>query len=262
MNDPESPLEEQAIRFVLGEMGPDEARAFREQLRQDPHLSALVTSVADSLGAVAGELPQIAPPAALRSKVLDSVARIAPPRRRTSPVVWLSLAAAAAMTVLAAVGWTRLTKIERDYDQAQAALASVVAERERLAGTVTDLEQTLAATRSANDLAEVRIASLRSELEQAYLATLAWSQQQQKGMLDISHLPPTKAGQSYQLWIIDENNAVPVSAGIFTISADGTVRLPFAPASSIHNPVAFAISLEKEGGAPTPQGPIIVSQGM
>jgi anti-sigma-K factor RskA len=177
-------------------------------------------------------------------------------------VVWFSLAAAAAMTVLAAVGWTRLTKIERDFDQAQSALASVLAERERLEDDVADLQQTLASTRSTNDLAEIRIASLRSELEQAYLATLVWSQQQQKGMLDISHLPPTKAGQSYQLWIIDENNAVPVSGGIFSISDDGSVRVPFAPASSIHNPVAFAISLEKEGGAVTAQGPIIVSQGM
>jgi anti-sigma-K factor RskA len=262
MSESEAAMEELAIRFVLGEMGPDEARDFRAQLQRDPELSLIVASVADTFGAVAESVPQVAPPASLRGKVLASIAQVAPPRRGASPAPWISLAAAAAMTVLAAIGWSRLVKSERNFEQARATVASVISEREQLEDHVADLEQTLAAAQSANDLSEVQIASLRSELEQAYVATLAWSQQQQKGMLDISHLPPIQPGQSYQLWIIDENNAVPVSAGVFSNAADGMVRQPFAPAASIHNPVAFAISLEKEGGVPTREGPIIVSQGL
>ncbi len=70
MNDHETALEELAIRFVLGEMGPDGARDFRAQLQRDPNLNLIVTSVADCFGAVAESLPQVAPPASLRDNRL------------------------------------------------------------------------------------------------------------------------------------------------------------------------------------------------
>lgn len=259
--------EESAIRYVLGEMSPAEESAFAGEMRRDPDLTRLVGSISDALGSTVGELPLLSPPPALREQVLAAVSpnlELLPAGRRNRRVqrAWPGFAVAAAMALFAAVGWSLWIRNNISERVSRAQVAAVTAERDGLIARISALEEDLTIARSANDLAEIRIASLRSELEQAYVATLAWSQSRQEGVLDLSQLPPNQAGQSYQLWIVDENNAEPISAGAFDIDAEGKVRVPFSPVVAVRNPVAFAISVERAGGVPKREGPIIVSQGL
>ncbi len=263
----EAMREDEAIRFALGEMAPEEAKAFAEALGSDPDLAELVAVTRDSLAVLAGDLPSLTPPPELRDQVLAAVSpRIVLPtvtgRNRRGMRVWPALAAAAVMTLAAIVGWSLWIKSTREMGRWMEKVAAITKERDTLAANITTLENNLAEARSENDLAEIRIASLRSELEQAYVATLAWSQNRQEGVLDLSQLPPNEEGKSYQLWIVDENNAEPISAGAFELSANGTVRIPFTPVTAVANPIAFAISVERAGGVPKREGPIIVSQGL
>jgi anti-sigma-K factor RskA len=73
--------------------------------------------------------------------------------------------------------------------------------------------------------------------------------------LDPSNLPAAPANQQYQLWAIIDGK--PVDAGVITKNGK-TIRIQ--PMKSFGNIKvnAFAITLEKEGGSPTPKGQMYV----
>lgn len=68
----------------------------------------------------------------------------------------------------------------------------------------------------------------------------------QKVYLDIKNLPATPTGKQYQLWAIVDGK--PVDMGTYDMQKESKVQLM----KSVENPQAFAITLEKEGGNPTP----------
>jgi anti-sigma-K factor RskA len=80
-------------------------------------------------------------------------------------------------------------------------------------------------------------------------ATVYWSKSNGEIYLAIQKLPPPPHGKQYQMWVIQ--NGSPVSMGVIPneVITDGIItKLPM----QITNGQAFAISLEKEGGNPTP----------
>jgi anti-sigma-K factor RskA len=74
----------------------------------------------------------------------------------------------------------------------------------------------------------------------------------------LDNLPPAGPGKDYQLWVIDPKNPQPVSAGVLTVATNGPIRTSFSPHGPIESASAFAISLEKAGGALKPEGQIIL----
>jgi anti-sigma-K factor RskA len=74
----------------------------------------------------------------------------------------------------------------------------------------------------------------------------------------LDKLPPPAPGKDYQLWVIDPKNPQPVSAGILSVPKEGLIRTSFHPAAPVESAAAFAISVEKAGGAPKPEGQIIL----
>jgi len=49
-----------------------------------------------------------------------------------------------------------------------------------------------------------------------------------------------------------------VSAGVVPVGSDGLARIAFAPAQPVGAGEKFAISVERAGGAPAPQGQIVL----
>lgn len=74
------------------------------------------------------------------------------------------------------------------------------------------------------------------------------------GLLVATALPPLPAGHTYQLWAIGRGTG-PVSAGTFSVDAQGTgtLRVPLLPGLSAAD--AFAVTLAPVDGAPAPSGP-------
>ena len=71
-------------------------------------------------------------------------------------------------------------------------------------------------------------------------------------------MPPAGKGRDYQLWAVDANHKDPLNAGIIHVDADGVARVRFKPDQSAHQITAFALSLEREGGVPKREGPIVM----
>ena len=77
------------------------------------------------------------------------------------------------------------------------------------------------------------------------LADVYWHTSK-KVFLEMKNLPDAPAGKQYQLWAIVDGK--PVDMGMYKSGKDSTVQ----EMKSVNNAQAFAITLEKEGGNPTP----------
>ena len=76
-----------------------------------------------------------------------------------------------------------------------------------------------------------------------------WSNTQQKGFMRFRGLPVNdKSKETYQVWIFDENQKNPVSAGVFDVNQDGEVVIPMNAAITIQKPTMIGITVEKPGG--------------
>jgi anti-sigma-K factor RskA len=77
--------------------------------------------------------------------------------------------------------------------------------------------------------------------------TVFWNQKDNTVALNVRNLPKPEAGKQYQLWIIDEKG--PIDMGMLETDFEGKLLNMKAVGSK---PKAFAITLEKAGGVPSP----------
>lgn len=89
---------------------------------------------------------------------------------------------------------------------------------------------------------------------------IAWSDALQAGEMRFAGLPPNNPDlQQYQLWIVDPDRyAHPVDGGVFDVPADADAVVPVAAKLNVHEPVAFAVTLEQRGGVVVSEGPLLM----
>ena len=80
-------------------------------------------------------------------------------------------------------------------------------------------------------------------------ATIYWSKNKAEAYVSVQKLPMPPAGKQYQLWAIAGGK--PVSLGVLRNEMIGTNGMEKVN-QAVADGQAFAISLEKEGGSPTP----------
>ncbi len=84
------------------------------------------------------------------------------------------------------------------------------------------------------------------------MATVYWDASSKEVFLQINRMPVPSTDLQYQLWAIVDG--VPVDAGVF----DANTNKPLVVMKNIQKAQAFAITLEKKGGSPTPKGQMYV----
>lgn len=224
-----------AALYVLGALDANETAQFEINLRDDAELRALVNDLRESAGAIALTAPSQQPPPALKQRILRDIALekssdgLTSRARSTS---WLPWAIAALLMLFA--GYLI-------YDRAQ-------------------LRRELAEIRNADPFAAAKFATLApaNGAPAEAKAIVAWKTDQQTGLIRISGMPAAGAGKDYQLWAVDEDYKDPVSAGIVHVDENGTASVRFQPVAQTHRVKAFAISLERAGGVPKAEGPILL----
>jgi hypothetical protein len=79
-------------------------------------------------------------------------------------------------------------------------------------------------------------------------ASVYWNTETSEVFLKVNLLPAPGADKQYQLWAIVESK--PVDMGVFEIdnAIKSLQKMPYL----VKNAMAFAITLEKKGGSPTP----------
>jgi len=122
------------------------------------------------------------------------------------------------------------------------------------------LKVELANLTQANDVAKMQIATLQSTVKEYKqgVAVVVWNSETQEGILKLEKMPPLDSGKDYQLWVVDPSKKKPVDAGVVTVDAKGFAKVEFKPVLDIEQADKFALSVEKKGGVPEGEGPIVL----
>ena len=229
-------LQEQASLYVLGALDAAESHAFELELTKNAELETFVRQLRDTLAALAYSAPPVSPPAELESRILEQISRQATRTQvsiqRNLGISWLPWAIAAALAVCCGILALDRAKLQREA----------------------------AAARSADSLAQVVVIPLATTPDAVAPSkgSVVWEQQHQTGVIKLSVMPPAGRGKDYQLWVVDAEHKDPISAGIIRMNPNGTAEWRFKPNDIANHIKAFAISVEREGGVPKKEGPIVM----
>lgn len=275
----DEPKEELAALYALGLLEGQELVRFQTELASEPALRQLVDEFAGTASQLAHTAPPAEPPAALKTRLLDRISANGEPTAKPPASLltfWLPLAAAAGFA-LVAVWFAQLHLVSRSensllHEQLALADASLRSARNQLEAErllanrqLNDATQAIASLdrqlREQGDLARFKIATLASLLGNSpqALAVAVWDPNAQEGILSVEKLPALAADKDYQLWVIDPQYPIPVDGGVFTVDPQtGVARYQFKAGKPVRTVAKFAVSLERKGGVPKAEGPMVL----
>lgn len=141
------------------------------------------------------------------------------------------------------ISWSLVRQVETERSRR-------VAVEQRLVGlsrVVAAIEAPLVRT-----LALAGQGEFRSALAKAYI-----DPESGRLILYAHNLPPVPDGQTYQIWVILEDEHR--SAGVFRSDSSGEAKYDTGRLPDLEGPVTVAVTLEPEGGAPQPTGPVVLA---
>ncbi|HEY0272768.1 MAG TPA: anti-sigma factor [Chitinophaga sp.] len=142
------------------------------------------------------------------------------------------------------VYFSNYTDVKGKYDALLLAQANLTKENETYHTKLQQSADELALMRDPNFQA-IRMLGLRNH--EGNVATIYWNAKSQDVYLLSQNLPTPAADKQYQLWAIVDGK--PVSAGVFNVGEPAQGLQKMKPVSGAQ---AFAVTLEKAGGAAAP----------
>jgi anti-sigma-K factor RskA len=252
------PFDTQAAAYALGALDADERSEFERHLATGcDQCQAMLRESAETLAALAAQLPPAIPPPDVRPALLrrieaDAVRRqpaVRPPRRWLAS--WAATAAAAMVIGGLAVGLLLVGRYEARLTRLAQEIAAERARLEQVLGEQAGAQAILALLR---DPATRLVALQGAGPTPGAVARVLWNEQA-GGWAIVAKLPPARPGTIYELWTFSGGRPSP--AGIFDVDAAGSAMHRFAAADG---PVeGFAVTLEPAGGVPAPTGPIVLA---
>jgi len=250
--------------YVLGEASHAERLDVEAMAKEHPAIRAELDEIEKSMELFAGE-HEIDPAPELRDRILNSlltnladdrtfrtkaepvaeakVVTMAPPAANTSFYKYAFAACLALLIVSSLAIFNLYNKLEKSNTQ----ILALSAQTSQLSKTVGYKDEQLKVFRDT----AYRVFNLQGagKTPDASLS-VAWSPVQKKVVIDLKgmKMPETDAEHQYQLWAIVAGK--PVSLGVFDSKKDSAEVMKVM--SSVDKPQAFAVTLEKRGGVPSP----------
>lgn len=231
-----------------------------------PEVKAYILSLEDTLEAY-GQLHAVAPPASLKDSImegireqkaskekkvqLDETKRAQLYAQSNSTQSWRRMAIAAAVILLCSLGLNVYLgssnhESEKQYQELSAAHQQLVTDSATIYDRLARTEQKLQIL-SSPDLHPVTMKGVAKHPD--LKATVYWNSTERTVYLGKSDLPALPAGKIYQLWAIVDGQ--PVDLGLYTPKSKDNLPQKMKTIQS-GQLQAFAITMEKEGGNPTP----------
>ncbi|RTQ52383.1 anti-sigma factor [Hymenobacter gummosus] len=266
--------------YALQQLTPAEAAEVERLAAEYPAIRAELTRVQRALGLYA-DAHAVTPPAGMRERVLSGfqqavrqqaeapaaapqAAPVVPPAPAPEAVVrpisapaqttagsafrWLAIAASVALLLSLGANWLLYARLQ----DSQHELSLAQARQETYAAGMQAVEKRLA-TRTS-ELGVLRDEQFRTVVMTGTAqapgarAKVMYNPATRAVYVDVHNLPAAPSGKQYQLWALDKSK--PVDAGMLSQAAaagDSLQRM-----KDIASAQAFAITLEDEGGHPTP----------
>ncbi len=207
----------------------------------------------------AATLGLVAPPAYLKQNILDAINL---EEKEVSPTIssgkntiadtsgrsvskWLPLLGLLMLLSLALSFWfyTQNVKARQNLDRLQQEDQHAKRSIDSLNQSMIRLQTELDIIRHPNRMA---IRMKGTALYPDGLATIYWSQADHQVYVSNNTLPPPPAGKQYQLWAIVDGK--PVDLGVLNKNNSETIQ----QMKPIEHPSTFAVTLEQDGGSPSP----------
>lgn len=249
---------EQAAGWLLGALSDDERREFEDHLGSGcPACQSEIARLSEAVVGLAASAPAAHPSPSVRARVL-SVAReeaaAAPatgaPRGRVLPLpprratfAWGWAAAAAVFAIAGVAGWWTSARLQDEASRLRQRLA--LSERELAE------QRELLAVLGSPDARNVELATT-PDAAAALRARATYDPRSRTAVFVFQGLvaPPD---HDFQLWALRGTQAA--SLGLVHTDAAGSAVVRIAVAGDPAGLDAFAISLEKKGGSPSPTAP-------
>jgi anti-sigma-K factor RskA len=216
----------------------------------------------------------VAPPAQVRDAVLQQLAagphdtpvgksaapvvQMRPVKRSALPVAMKYMAAASIVLLVGSIGlnvyyFNKYRHFSQRYDQLVAQQTELAKNNGIMQTRLNNYEQTMQALNSPF-MAQIKMEGNQVQASPApdSKATVLWDTRTKDVYLMVNNLPQPQAGMQYQLWAIVDNQ--PVDAGMLNMEKGHMmVKMKNIPRAQL-----FAITLEQQGGSPTPKGKMYV----
>ena len=118
----------------------------------------------------------------------------------------------------------------------------------------------VAALKEQEQQSQLQIATLQSKVWEYRRSEMlvVWDQKRSQGVVMLDKMPKVDSDKDYQLWVVDPSKPNPVSAGVVTVDAKGSVKATFKPVEAVSGEAKFALSIEKKGGVPKSEGQLLM----
>lgn len=250
--------------YLLGLTSAEETKQVETFALQYPAIRIELNKIEDTLNDYVSLYSQT-PPLAVRDKIFASVdVKYTSPQvvKNETKVVSINntqykdssstlkwFAAAASVALLVSAGYNFI-----QYQNLQSVNNNNVIIAEDLKSLKTKFDKQFAETQRLNTNLNLVMKPGNKLIEMkgldkspSSLAVIYWNQNSNEVFLNIQSLPEPPADKQYQLWAIVAG--VPVDMGVFDELND---KSAFYKMKEIQSPEAFAVTLEKKGGNPTP----------
>lgn len=233
--------------YVLRLATPEERREFEQYCAEFPELVEARTAFELSLEKAAIK-NAVTPSVDLKSKITGQIGThkkvISLPKKSTSSINWLQYAVAACLLILAGSIYQTISlsnenkNLKRNYN-----------------ATLSSLNQMKEDMKVLQENPHVKMASMKGmdASPQSY-ATVYWDTASHDVYLLANNLPAPPGNKQYQLWALLEGK--PIDLGMLDYNLKQNKLL--LRMKNVLGAEAFAITLEKKGGNPTPEGAMYV----
>lgn len=253
--------------YVMGMLPPEEAGKVEVLAQLFPEIQREIDAIAATFEAGAMQLA-VTPSASVKDQLMASlpVKNDSALNETSAKIVEMKpladtkskfgqLAMAASWILLVLFGWLSIylfnnnNKLKSDVADLKKNTAGYEAQMAMLNKKLSSYE-TYRFLKNDASMTSVALASVKEGVKQQ--AEVFWNKATGEVYIDPSLLPKTPAGMQYQLWFIVDGK--PVDAGMIS-HTDASFMQKMKDCKTAQ---AFAITLEKEGGNPTPEGQMMV----
>ncbi|MBK8846587.1 MAG: anti-sigma factor [Bacteroidetes bacterium] len=240
-------------QYVLGGCSLEQMQEVECMARVFPEVKAEIAALETAMHNYVNAHAQPAP-AHLKEKILAHLNNTASPVEQkpegktiafkpTKTQTWLYTAAACIATLVVTYFIFGNARTERDRLTNVVEIMKAEGEEQKL--LLEDAQNMMAIMSDSNT---TKVTMKGQQISPQSYTTVYWHRKSNKVYLTTNNLPKPAAGKQYQLWAIADG--APVDLGVFNVNEDTAINLQGMKA--ITNAQAFAITLEKEGGSPSP----------
>ncbi|MDF2455356.1 MAG: hypothetical protein K0R51_1349 [Cytophagaceae bacterium] len=236
--------------YLLGGLSTAEAGEVEAYVQQYPEIRAELDKLEGDLEKIALSYAK-APSASVKSKIASQLDFAEEKEVKVIPIPSFYRQAIAASVALAIISTASAGYFWNKWQHAEGRVIALESEKGVLADNINltkqELEKTTHYLSLIQDTSSVLVTLKGSPLSPKAAAKVLWNKSSQQVYLGgLASLPTPAADQQYQLWAIVDGQ--PVDAGVFDLENPQVLQ----QLKTIGKAQAFAVTLEKKGGSPTP----------